>query len=366
VKLGHVSLDGTKIKANASKHQAMSYDRMKKEEQRLKEEIAALMARAESADAAEDAQFGADSDGTDIPVELRHRESRLARIREAKAALEAEARTARAAELREQAVSNEQIAASKPGTKEGRTAATNAKKRAKAADELDPPRDDDPPEGPGAPTLPLHRPPTTPKGEPKAKAQRNFTDPDSRIMVDGTGGFVQAYNAQAVVEEGTQIIVATAVSNQPPDTEYLSPVVAAVEVVAGAKPKILTADAGYFSAANATWCEEQGIDAYLSVNRQRHGPAPPPTAAPPPPDATPKEKMAAKLNTKAGREMYRKRKTIPEPVFGQIKEARGFRRFLLRGMTKVRHEWDLVCATHNLLKLFRASPEGRLDLQPAG
>ncbi|MCB9664226.1 MAG: IS1182 family transposase [Alphaproteobacteria bacterium] len=366
VKLGHVSLDGTKIKANASKHQAMSYDRMKKEEQRLKEEIAALLARAESADAEEDAQFGSDSDGTDIPVELRHRESRLARIREAKAALEAEARAARASELRDQAARNERIAAESPDTRKGRAAATNAKKRAEAADELDPPRDDDPPEDPGAPTLPLHRPPTTPNGEPKGKAQRNFTDPDSRIMVDGTGSFVQAYNAQAAVDGDHQIIVATGVSNQPPDTEYLPPVVSQVEAIAGARPAALTADAGYFSATNATWCEEQGIDAYLSVSRQRHGPAPPPSESPPPSEATPKEKMAAKLDTKAGREMYRKRKTIPEPVFGQIKEARGFRRFLLRGLGSVRHEWDLVCATHNLLKLFRASPEGRLDLQPAG
>lgn len=362
VKLGHVSLDGTKIKANASKHQAMSYDRMKKEEQRLTDEIAALLARAESADAAEDARFGPDSDGNDIPAELRHRESRLARIREAKAALEAEARSARASDLREQAASNERIAAEHPGTRQGRTASTNAKKRKKAADELEPPRDDEPPEDPGAPTLPLHRPPTTPAGAPKGKAQRNFTDPDSRIMVDGTGTFVQGYNAQAAVEEGSQVIVAAAVSNQSPDTEYLPAVIAAVEAVAGALPKVLTADAGYFSAANAAWCEEHDIDAYLSVNRQRHGPAPPPSETPPPADASPKEKMAAKLNTTAGREMYRKRKTIPEPVFGQIKEARGFRRFLLRGLAKIRSEWALVCATHNLLKLFRASPGGRLAI----
>ncbi|MCB9682972.1 MAG: IS1182 family transposase [Alphaproteobacteria bacterium] len=368
VKLGHVSLDGTKIKANASKHQAMSYDRMKKEEKRLQDEIAALLAQAESADAAEDAAFGPDGDGTDIPAELRHRESRLKKIREAKAALEEEARVARAAQLREQAANNEQIAATHPDPKQRRAAATNAKKRAAAAEVLDPKKDDEEPpdDDPGAPTLPLHRPQFDPSGSPKAKAQRNFTDPDSRIMVDNTGGFVQAYNAQAAVEEGSQVIVATAVSNQPPDTEYLQPVIDAVEKVAGALPKVLTADAGYYSAGNAEWCEKRGVDAYLSVNRQRHGPAPPPTETPPPETATPKEKMAAKLNTKAGREMYRKRKTIPEPVFGQIKEARGFRRFLLRGMGKVRHEWDLVCATHNLLKLFRASPEGRLVLAAAG
>lgn len=362
VKLGHVSLDGTKIKANASKHRAMSYDRMKTEEKRLQDEIAALLAQAESADAAEDATFGPDRDGTDVPTELRHRESRLKKIREAKAALEEEARAARAAQLREQAARNEQISASHPDPQQRKAAATNAKKRVAAAEALDPKKDDEDPPGdePGTPTLPLHRPPVDPSGAPKAKAQRNFTDPDSRIMVDNTGGFVQAYNAQAAVEEGSQVIVATAVSNQPPDTQYLQPVVDAVEKVAGALPKVLTADAGYYSAENAAWCEGKGIDAYISVSRQRHGPAPPPCDAPPPDAATPKEKMAAKLNTKAGREMYRKRKTIPEPVFGQIKEARGFRRFLLRGITKVRHEWDLICATHNLLKLFRADPVGRL------
>lgn len=363
VQLGHVSLDGTKIKANASKHKAMSYDRMNKDEQRLQEEIAALMARAEAEDAAEDAALGAENDGMDIPDELRRRESRLARIREAKAALEEEARIARAAALREQAARHDETAATHPEPSVRKAAGTHAEKRRAAAEELvptsdDPPDDDDD----GGPALPRHAPPTTPAGTPKDKAQRNFTDPDSRIMVDGDGAFVQAYNAQAAVDEAHQVIVGAAVSNQPPDTNYLKPVLSNVMAVTGATPAVATADAGYWSPENAEWCEEQGIDAFISVNRQRHGPAPPPHEGPPPDDATPKEKMAAKLQTTKGREMHRRRKTIPEPVFGQIKEARGFRRFLLRGITAVRHEWDLICATHNLLKLFRASPNGRLAL----
>lgn len=367
VKLGHVSLDGTKIKANASKHRAMSYDRMKKDEQRLKDEIAALLARAEAADADEDARFGVDEDEVDIPVELRHRESRLARIREAKAALETEARSARAEALREQEASNQNLAATHTDPAKRKAAATNATKRAAAAKALeDKGREDEPPDDPGAPALPLHRPPVGPSGTPKDRAQRNFTDPESRIMVDGTGAFVQAYNAQAAVEEGSQIIVATGVSNQPPDVEYLVPVMAKVETVVGRRPTAMTADAGYWSPENAQWCEDQGIDAYISVNRQRHGPPPPATESPPSEAESPKAKMAAKLNTKGGREMYRKRKTTPEPVFGQIKEARGFRRFLLRGLESVRCEWDLICATHNLLKLFRASPNGRLELAATG
>ncbi|RMH17305.1 MAG: IS1182 family transposase [Gemmatimonadetes bacterium] len=372
VKLGHVSLDGTKIKASASKHRAMSYDRMKKDEQRLQAEIEELLKRAEAADASEDAELGAENDGTDIPEELRRRESRLALIRKAKSELEEEARKGRAEALREQAERLEAKAATHPDARQKKTAATLAAKRKVDAEALDPHSDEDPPEDGdhGGPTLPLHRPPAEPSGEPKEKAQRNFTDPDSRIMVDGEGAFVQAYNAQAAVEEGSQVIVATGVSNQPPDNEYLQPVVAEIEQTAGALPEALTADAGYWSPGNAAWCEERGIDAYISVSRQRHGPAPPEVAdalePDEPEDPTPKEKMAAKLESKKGREMYKKRKTTPEPVFGQIKEARRFRRFSFRGLVAVRHEWNIVCATHNLLKLFRACPGGRLALTPAG
>lgn len=382
VKLGHVSLDGTKIRANASKHKAMSYDRMKKEEQRLQDEIAGLLAKAEATDAEEDARYGEHGDEVDVPEELRRRESRLARIREAKLALEKEARAARASRLREQQARCEETAASHPVPAVRKSSATNARKRAAEAEELESrEQDDDAPEDPPrGPTLPLHRPKTESNGEPKPKAQRNFTDPDSRIMVDGDGAFVQAYNAQAAVDDAHQVIVSIGVSNQPPDTDYLPPVVEQVQATAGGKPAGLTADAGYWSPENAAWCEEQGIDAYISVSRQRHGVSPPGIAppgpdespppasgTPPPPDEkSPKEKMAEKLQTKKGRQMYRKRKFTPEPVFGQIKEARGFRRFLLRGLDAVRDEWALVSATHNMLKLYRASPNGRFAAAAAG
>ena len=365
VKLGHVSLDGTKIKANASKHRAMSYGRMKKDEQQLRDEIAALMVRAEAADLADDAEFGAEDDGTDVPAELSRRESRLALIRKAKAELEEEARKTRADTLRGYAARHEEKAATHEDPKERKAAAKRAAKQKAAADALDPRDEDEPPDDDGSPTLPLHQTPATRSGEPTDKAQRNFTDADSRIMVGGDGAYIQGYNAQAAVDGESQVIVATGVSNQSPDTAYLQPVVREVEKVVGWQLMTLTADAGYWSPENADWCQTRGIDAYISVSRQRHGPAPP---EPPEPgaEATPKGRMAAKLNTEKGREMYRKRKTIPEPVFGQIKEARGFRRFSMRGLAAVRGEWNLVCATHNLLKLFRASPGGRLVLALAG
>ncbi|HLV22778.1 MAG TPA: IS1182 family transposase [Polyangiaceae bacterium] len=371
VKLGHVSIDGTKIRANASKHKAMSYDRMKREEQRLQDEIAALLARAEAEDREEDARYGQQSDGNEVPEELRRRESRLARIREAKAALEQEAKAARAAKLREQQAQNEERAESAPDEQARKAAATRARKQAAAAAELEEgaeSEEDDPPDDTSPPGLPLHRPAAETNGTPKPKAQRNFTDPDSRIMRDGDKAFVQAYNAQAVVDDAHQVIVAAAVSNQPPDTEYLVPVVDQVEDIVGARPDCLTADAGYWSPENAAWCEQNGIDAYIAVQRQRHGPAPPDPdeSAGTPPPKTPKQEMAEKLRTEKGREMYRKRKFTPEPVFGQIKEARGFRRFMLRGLDAVQREWALVCATHNLLKLYRACPGGKLALTVAG
>ncbi len=386
VKLGHVSIDGTKIQANASKHNAMSYDRMKADEAKLEAEVAALLARAAAQDQEDDARLGASQDEEDIPAELARREERLARIRAARAALEAEARAARVAELEALAKRNEARAASSPESKEGRAAKTRAEnQRSKAerlasgpapaeggSDEDDDAGDDDEPvdtsgsAGSDDP-LPRHKPQHSTDGDPDPKSQRNFTDPDSRIMVKGTE-IVQGYNAQAAVDADSHVIVAQLLSNQPPDAEYLQPVLATVEATLGRRPAKASADAGYWSDDNARWCEEQGIDAYIATSRTPHGPASPPapspSAADPPatdarPERTRREEMRAKLATKEGHDVYKLRKSTPEPVFGNIKEARGFRRFLLRGITKVRQEWALVCTAHNLLKLYgahRAAP----------
>lgn len=348
VELGHVSVDGTQIQANASKHKAMSYERMKKEENRLQAEIKALLERAEAVDREEDERFGVGRDDFELPGELKRRETRLARIRQAKAELEAEAKEARAAQLREHAAGNDERTEKAPTAKERAAAATRATRQRQEADKLDPPNDDDDDEPPSK--LPAHRVRTQPDGTPKPKAQRNFTDPDSRIMVDGQGAYVQGYNAQAAVSEGHQVIVACALSNQAPDPQYLVPVLEEVEANTGDKPKTITADAGYWSAANSAWCEEQGIDAHIATGRRRRNSE---TTGQSPPSQSSRQRMADKLRSPEGDACYRRRKATVEPVFGQIKEARGFRRFLLRGLHKVRAEWALLCATHNLLKLFR-------------
>lgn len=346
VNLDHVSIDGTKVRANASKHKAMSYDRMKKNEAKLEEEVAALLAKAEAIDAAEDEEFGANGNGLDIPEELKRRETRLARIRQAKAELEEEARQARARRLRQLADDNDKREVEAPTQKRRRAAKTRAAKQREQADELDKRGDDDEP--PASPTLPIHQPPANTDGTPKSGAQRNFTDPDSKIMVEGSGAFAQAYNAQAAVTEEQQIIVACPLSNNAADAHYLVPTLAAVAQNTGHMPSKVTADNGYWSASNVADCEAIGVDAYISTGRKSRGP--PSDCA-----TSPRDEMAAKLQTPEGHEIYRRRKFTVEPVFGQIKEARGFRRFLLRGIERVQQEWALVCATHNLLKLFRAA-----------
>lgn len=375
VKLGHVSLDGTKIQGNASKHSAMSYDRMKKDEERLAGEIAQLLERARQQDAEDDATLGEGQDDVDVPAELARREDRLSRIREARQALEQEAALARAAELRDLAAANDVRAASPElSAAQQKAAATRAAKQRKKADELDKHDDDDPGSPPAdADALPRHAPAHDADGKPDEKAQRNFTDPDSRIMTRG-GDVLQGYNGQAAVDADSHVIVACLLSNQPPDAEYFVPVLEEVEANLGRRPDKASADAGYWSDANAMWCEEQGIDAYIATQRQRHS-DPPAIAGEAPPGTTesagtddevepktdePKqlarrEKMREKLATREGHNVYRLRKCTPEPVFGNIKEARGFRRFLLRGIEKVRQEWAMVCTAHNLLKLFGAA-----------
>jgi transposase len=318
VKLGHVALDGTKIKANASRHKAMSYGRMKEEEARLTKEIDALLEQAEAVDAEEDRKLGRNRRGDELPEELARRESRLKKIQEAKEALEARART--------------------------RAEAERARR--------EPP--DVPPGGPGSPEKAEASAPVVPED----KAQYNFTDPTSGIMKANNKGWDQCGNAQAVVDGSQQIILAADVTNEANDKRQVEPMMGqALENLeqTGGDPKIQAAsmDSGYFSEANVGWLEGRKIDGYVATERVKHGERVP--EAPrgrPPGDLTAKEKMARKLRTQKGRKLYARRKTIVEPVFGQIKRCRGFVQFLLRGLEKMRGEWSLVCLTHNLLKLF--------------
>lgn len=319
VKLGHVSLDGTKVKANASKHKAMSYGRMEKKAEELEGEVKRLLADAQAVDDAEDARYGKDKRGDELPKELRFKQDRLRKIKEAMKSLEADSK-AEAGVKREEIRLKEQTL-----EKEGR------KRKG--------------------------RKPKDPSDKPGPKAQRNFTDPESRIMKDGASkSFEQAYNCQAAVDEESQIIVATNVTQQANDKQQLEPLVEEIKKNAdGEMPEKLSADNGYFSESNVEYLEGEGVDGYIATNRQKHGDAPELAGCGRiAKDATKQERMTRKLRTKKGRETYSKRKQIVEPVFGQIKETRGFRRFLLRGLENVSAEWDLICLTHNLLKLFRS------------
>jgi len=303
IKLGRVALDGSKIKANASKHKAMSYKRMKEDQQKLRAEVRQLLEQAAAADNEEDARYGSNKRGDELPEELSRRESRLRRIREAKRVLEQRAR-----EEAEQANKNK---AREP----------NATAEKKAV--------------------------------PEDKAQYNFTDPESRIM-KGADGFVQAYNAEIVVEASCQLIVAQAVTQEANDKKQTIPMVEAIEAQAEQMPEQLLADSGYCSDENLKILEDKPIDVYIATGRQKHGEKPGLNKRGPlPQGATRVDKMTRKLQRKAGAAIYAARKAIVEPVFGQIKQARGFRQFLMRGIKKVCGEWALVCATHNILKMYR-------------
>jgi len=322
VGLGVLAVDGTKLRANASRHKAMSYERMVKKQSELEGEIAALrkqvdavLDNAQATDAAEDAEFGADRRGDELPAELARRESRLRVIKEAKEALEAEAHaaeTARRAELAEQ----------------GKTPRT-------------------PPDG---------RDPF----KPKPKAQRNFTDPDSRIMKTSDGAFHQCYNGQAIVDDAFQVIVCAELSDQAPDARLLEGSLDQLDDNLGAIDAELTGgaallgDAGYFSEHNIQIAAEHGLDPHLATGRFKHGepPAPAPRG-PVPKDATPKQLMARKLAKKRGAALYAKRKTIVEPVFGQMDTVQDARQLRLRGKPAARAQWRFHCAVHNLLKLHR-------------
>ena len=308
VKLGHVALDGTKIKANASKHKAMSYERMKRREAELSAEVDRWLAAAAAADAEEDKRLG-DKRGDEMHAWVADKEKRLEKIRAARAALEAEAKAAAEAEMRRRAEAEEKRLA-EGRKKNGRT-------------------------------------PAPPSPQPDDKAQRNFTDPDSRILLT-KDGYIQGYNAQAAVDGAAQIIVAHALTPSMSDQDQLVPLIDAAKNHLGGRPKEISADAGYCSEPNLAALAARGIRAYLATGRAKHpaegkrhltGPL--------------TQAMRNKLKRAGRRSRYRLRKQIVEPVFGQIKQARGFRQFLLRGLEKVKAEWALICTAHNLTKLAR-------------
>lgn len=299
MKLGRVALDGSKVKANASKHKAMSYGRMEETEKRLREEVRKLLGQAEAADQEEDKRYGRDRRGDELPEELRRRETRIARIQEAQQALEERAR--------EQARS------------EGKD-----------------------PE----------------KAQPAAKAQYNFTDPESRIL-KGSDGFVQGYNTQIAVEPAFQLIVGQQVTQAANDKQQLVPLVERIEEQSGQKPKEVVVDSGYCSEENLKYLNKRKIEGFVATGKQKHnGRREPCKPGPLPKGASRVKQMERKLQTKAGAAVYATRKFIVEPVFGQIKQARGFRQFLLRGLEKVRGEWALICMTHNILKFHKIISSG--------
>jgi len=356
VKLGHVAIDGTKMKANASKHKAMSYERMQKDEVRLRAEIDEWFARADAVDAEED-----ELDGRPDPQEeIRLREERLAKMARAKEALRKEVATARAARLREQAAELRKKAEEPTRSPVKRAeAATLAKKRDRQASLFGNDDQDPPPSVDG--DLPRNVPPHRPDGTPKPKAQRNFTDADSRIMLRD-GAFIQAYNAQLAVDEEHQIIVAAALSNQGPDNEYFMPMLRRVIDNCDAVPETVTADNGYFSEAAVQYAEHIGSEPFISVGKHRNDGTQ--EAAP---ELThhrtdAKQRMRATLETVRGKQIYARRKATVEPVIGQIRAPRRFGQFSFRGLVKNRSEWLLVSLTHNLLKLWRARSARSLAL----
>ena len=299
VRLGHVALDGTKVKANASKHKAMSYGRMKQAEARLAAEVAGWLAQAAAADTADDAALGEAQRGDELPEWVANKQARLAKIRAAKAALEAEA----------------------------------------AAPER---RDDD-----GTP------PPPPAAAAPADKAQRNFTDPESRIM-KGPDGFVQAYNAQVAVDAESHVIVAQLLTNAATDSAHFDPLLAQIKANTARQAAEVSADAGYCSEANVQAAQRRHVRAYIATGRQRHGAAGA-TGTSPRRVGTLVAAMRRRLQRGGWRSRYRLRKGTVEPVFGIIKHARGFRQFLLRGLAQVQGEWGLVCTAYNLQLLAKAT-----------
>jgi transposase len=306
VKLGHVAVDSTKIKANAAKSESLRYGSLAATAQALEAEVVRLLTEAQRLDDAEDKLYGADRRGDELPDELRQRETRLAKIRQLKAEMEREAQQAAAQE-------QQQKASGQP---------RNYRRRRWSKNE---------------------------QGEvvPKDKTRRNLTDPESRLMMDlSTNSYQQAYSTQIAVDAQAQIIVGTCVTSAPNDQEQLIPTVLEVQKNLGQLPTTVSADAGYFSSAAITAEVLREIDLYVPPNE------PEPSAIPE--AAGVRARMWQKLKSAPGRELYNRRGTIVEPVFAYIKHVRRFRQFLLRGLAAVQGEWWLICLTHNLLKLFRA------------
>jgi transposase len=332
VKLGNLSTDGTKMGANASRHKAMSYGYMNKDIARLEAEIEQLLKQAEQTDAEQDAALGSRR-GDELPEELKRREDRLAKIQEAKARLEAAALAKAAEEQRRRDEKN-------PGAP-GQREAEGRQRRGKEPAPID--------------------------ATPEDKAQTNFTDPEAKIMKQSNKGFDYSYNAQAVVDSQNQIIVAAEVTQEANDKRQAVPMAqAALDNLTAAGierptaadgtpiPIPNTADSGYFSEEAVDKLETMGIDPHVATGRQKHNQAADPLVAGAPSSAASvKERMRQKLRSSTGKVLYAARKHIIEPVFGQIKAARGIRKFLLRGLEKVSAEWQLICLTHNLLKIWR-------------
>jgi transposase len=328
VKLGNLATDGTKMGANASRHKAMSYGYMNKEIERLEAEIDQLLKQAEQLDADQDAALGSRR-GDELPDELKRREDRLVKIREAKSRLEIEARAKADAEQ---------------GRRDDEQAKREAEGRCRRGKE-----------------------PAAVNATPEDKAQTNFTDVEAKIMKQSNKGFDYSYNAQAVVDGAKQMIVAAETTNAANDKEEAVPMAqatlnnlkaAGIERPTGADgtPAAIpnTADAGYFSEKAVGELEKLGIDPHIAIGRQKHHETPVPVeSAASSTEASAKEKMKQKLGSAAGKLLYAARKQIVEPVFGMIKSARGIRKFLVRGLEKVSGEWQLICLTHNLLKIWR-------------
>jgi len=294
LKLGSVALDGSKVKANASKHKAMSYGRMGEAEKRLREEVRKLLKQAEAADEEEDKRYGRDRRGDELPEELQRRETRIARIQEAKKALEERAREKAESESKD-----------------------------------------------------------SKEAKPDPKAQYNFTDPESRIM-KGANEFVQGYNTQVAVEPFFQLIVGQTVTQAANDKQQMVPLIEVIEEQSGQRPEEVLADSGYCSEENLKYLAKRRMAGFVATEKQKHGEQNEPCKRGPlPKDASRLEQMERKLKTKVGAAVYARRKCVVEPVFGQIKQARGFRQFLLRGLRKVRGEWALICMAHNVLKFHK-------------
>lgn len=332
VKLGNVGLDGTKVRANASRHKAMSYERMVDREPQLAAIVAEILDEAERVDVEEDERYG-DARGDELPEHLRTRQGRLEAIRKAKADLEAEAAEQAAEAARQRERKKAERAGEDPDDPEVVERGEQAAREAAAT------------------------------ARPKDKAQRNFTDSDSRIMKTSDRSFHQCYNAQAVVDEAHQVIVATELTNQAADAPHLPDLLAATITGVGTPARFL-ADAGYWSETNHQALVDAGVDGYIATGRFKHNEPPPPAPRGPiPKDATAKQRMARKLRTKKGQAVYARRKVIPEPVFGQMKTCQGAGQLLLRGQQAAAAEWKLHATVHNLRKLFhrfRGSAPGQL------